>query len=174
MTQMLGVSVKKAKKMKTILIIAGLVVFVILFSRRNRRKVSNPIDTIKFGSCMGFKIGDRKQFVLSRINHLKLMSNEEKEDFDLEEKMGSGAVLSQRMISTSKGIFNNIEGVSFTITNDKLTSIHISLKPEQTDQQTLTNFIEKRIISNNGNTIFNGTWKKGNYIIVLEKKRDVH
>jgi len=46
----------------------------------------------------------------------------------------------------------------------------ISLKPEQTDQQTLTNFIEKRITSNNGNTIFNGTWKKGNYIIVLEKK----
>jgi len=60
---------KKEKKMKTILIIAGLLVFMILFSRRNRKKVSNPIDTIKFGSCMGFKIGDSKQFVLSRINH---------------------------------------------------------------------------------------------------------
>lgn len=155
--------------MKTILIIAALLVLLILFSRRNRKKASNPIDTVKFGSCMGFKIGDSKEFVHSRINHLKLMNNEEKEHYDLEEQMGFGTVLADRMISTSNNLFNNIKHISFTITNNKLSSIHISLKPEQVDKQTLTNIIEKRISSNIGNPIFSNTWKNGNYVVALEK-----
>lgn len=154
--------------MKTILIIAALLIFLILFSRRNRKQVSNPIDTIFFGSCMGFKIGDGKKFVLSRINHLKLMNNEEKENYDVEEQMGFGT-LSDRTISTSNSLFNNIKNISFRVTNNKLSSIHISLKPEQVDKQTLINVIEKRISSNIGNPIFNGTWKNGNHVVVLEK-----
>jgi len=152
------------------IIIAVVVVFsVYRYGKSANKRVSNPIDTIVFNSCMGFKLGDSKAFVLSRIEHMGLMNSEEKEDYDFNNETKLYDLLTDSPISTSSGKFNNIDTVSFCITSDILTSIHISLKADHCDAHTMISIIEKRFTNKFGSPEFDKTWRKGNSIIVLDK-----
>jgi len=154
--------------------ILAIIVVVVIFSiykygKSAKKRVSNPIDTIAFNSCMGFKLGDSKAFVLSRIKHLGLMNAEEKEDYDFENQMGYDKVLMYRHISTSRKKFNNIEDITFHITSNILSSIYISLKAEQCDDSTMVSIIEKKLTSQLGVPKYDKAWMKGDRVVVLNK-----
>ncbi len=152
-----------------LVIIAVIVVFSIYgYGKSAKKRVSNPIDTIVFNSCMGFVLGDSKAFVLSRIEHLGLMNDKEKEDYDFDE-VGLYKFITDRSISTSSDKFNNIDTVSFCITTDILTSIHISLKADHCDAHTMISIIENRFTNKFGAPEYDKTWRKGNRIIVLDE-----
>jgi len=109
----------------------------------------NPIDSINFKGCMGFFLGDSKEFVLSRIEHLELMNEEEKESLDNDFFL-YGSYSRTDIIRTSCGLFNNIKKISFFFNGDLLNSIHIDIFPQQTDISNLIDIIKQKIINNVG------------------------
>lgn len=130
----------------------------------------NPIDTISFEGCMGFKLGDSYEFVLSRIDHLNLMNSAEKEDFELM-KIYKNITLP---ITTSSNLFNNIKNVSFHFNNfNQLSGILIKLTDVDTDKQTLISVITKRLnikgLGEGIDYISMTYWKMNNRIIGFEK-----
>lgn len=108
---------------------------------------------MNFNGCMGINLGDNWQFVLSRMVHLNLISQQEaKEYIDKyaeSNRLGS-YIFGETFKSTAK--YNNIDTIDFRIdAQGKLEEVVINLVPEQTDmsslleicKNTLTQQIEK-------------------------------
>ena len=159
-------------------ILGGIVivfVFLALYYKNKMIMSGNPINTIDYDRCLGFKIGDRRDLVMSRIKHLDLLSAKEKEDIEKHIKSGYG----NDRISTSSGKFNNVGSMSFIFNNKNiLNSIFISIEPTQCDKESMIEIlgvsIEKSVgvpfHKSNGNTV----WKRGNSIIDFESKSSMY
>ena len=112
---------------------------VLYYFYRLGRK-SGPIDTIKIEGCLGFKIGDKRDLVESRIKHLNLLTDIERENYKIKSRLTSNS------ITTSTKMFNNIENITFRFnSNDVLSTIFIVMNNEQCDNTTLMEILINKI-----------------------------
>lgn len=159
--------------MKAFLIIVGAAIAIFLiaiyFLKKWTVKNNNPVTSIKFNGCMGFRLGDKKEYVFSRINHLKLMNEEEKENHQL--MNGFGPTQRRASVSTSVGLFNNVERVSFHFDSDVLCSIMIHINPTQTDRMSISEILVSNLTSSLGSPAhtFNSAtaWENGAYLVSI-------
>lgn len=123
--------------------IAVVITLIILFYTNAylfKRKL-NPIDSLSFEGCMGIRLGDKRDFVISRINHLKLLSSEEKIDY---ERLKLADI--HNFISTSKKLFNNVNTITFGFNSDGvLDTIMIYLNNEINTYDDLCGIIRNRL-----------------------------
>ena len=128
--------------MKTFLIIVGVIVaifIIVRIFRKGKLSTVNPINGMNFNGCMGINLGDDWHFVLSRMVHLNLISQQEaKEYIDKyaeSNRLGS-YIFGETFKSTAK--YNNIDTIDFRIDGQgKLEEVVINLVPEQTDMSSL-------------------------------------
>jgi len=138
---------------------------VLYFFYRLGRK-SGPIDTIKIDGCLGFKIGDKRELVESRIKHLNLLTDIERENYKIKSRLISDS------ITTSTKLFNNIENITFRFNpNDVLSTIFIVLNNEQCDNTTLMEILINKIIGFLGSYTFSDNesmvWVRNQNKVVL-------
>lgn len=157
--------------MQVVLIVVAVIIILYFISKKKSVKYSNPIDTIRFDGCMGFKLGDSKDFVFSRIKHLSLMNEKEKELHKYRESNNLNVGYSDKLIS-SELLFNNIENVIFYFEFGFLRGISIKIKPEQMDITSISNVIKRRINRKFGDnsTTLSGSfiWKKDRNVISFD------
>lgn len=121
-------------------IILTLIILFYVNSFYSRKKL-NPIDSLSFEGCMGIRLGDKRDFVISRINHLKLLSSEEKTDY---ERLKLADI--HNFISTSRELFNNVGSVVFGFgTDGALETIIINLNNEINTYDDLCEIIRNRL-----------------------------
>lgn len=108
----------------TVIVVLLLFVFII---NRGKKQVSfsNPIDGLHYGGTMGFLLGDKYEFCMSRFKHLNLTVDSN--DFEDEMyKLGFSSYRSQYVI-WGRNAFNNVKEVVFCFDNKKLSSISINI-----------------------------------------------
>lgn len=93
--------------------IIGVIVSLVtlnFFLKRYSRKM-NPMNTLSYDGILGIKIGDSRDFALSRIKHLKLLNDADVLEQPLIFKYG----FDTEYITAARGMFNNIEkvGINF-------------------------------------------------------------
>lgn len=92
-------------------IVVASVLFVLICLHRAFKIVENPnpIKTLQFNGTMGFRIGDSRDFVLSRILHLKLVESQQQLD-EICEAAKKQARISME-ISVANRKFNNVDSL---------------------------------------------------------------
>ena len=113
----------------------GLVFF--LYFKAYFIKYGNPVNTLNYDGFLGFKLGDSREFVVSRIKHLKLFSEEEKQLFDFMTKNK----IDNDCLSTSNKLYNNIKGITFFTKNNKLSSMCFTLFEEQGEMSSIVEVV---------------------------------
>jgi hypothetical protein len=144
---------------------------VLYYFYRLGRK-SGPIDTIKIDGCLGFKIGDKRDLVESRIKHLNLLTDIERENYKIKSRLISDS------ITTSTKIFNNIENITFRFnSNDVLSTIFIVTNNEQCDNANLMGILINKISGFLGNYSFSDNesmvWVRNSNSVVLSINEEV-
>lgn len=108
-----------------IIIILVVISFVVYMISKGKKIVvnSNPIDGIHDGGTMGFLLGDKYKFCLSRLKHLgiKIDSNDFEDEFH---QLMVGSTLGSH-VTWGTNEFNNIKNVDFRFKNKSLSSISI-------------------------------------------------
>lgn len=125
--------------------VAAIGVIFFLYFKASFIKYGNPVNTVNYDGFLGFKLGDSRELVVSRIKHLKLFSEEEKQLFDFMTKNK----IDNDCLSTSNKLYNNIKGITFFTRNNKLTSMYFSLFDEQGDinsiVEVVTDILKRRL-----------------------------
>lgn len=143
--------------MKVFLIILGIVaalfVLFMIFAMKSSSRAAtniNPITSIGYGECMGFRLGDRWDFVLSRMKHVGLITSEQqaqyvkdyKEESAERKRLGMDKLpggMSFEFIASPNMV--NIENIEFHTSKGELDSIIIKLTPEQTTIEKVEQFV---------------------------------
>ncbi len=142
--------------------------FLLNFDAFILKKKLNPIDSITFNGCMGFKIGDGYDFVVSRIKHLNLLSAQQKETF---------VFLKERVeympIEACSNMFNNVKLLQFIFDNrGSLEKIYIHINPDQYDLESMYGVLIVRLERMFGvehiETSKYSEWKTDNKKVYLE------
>ena len=115
--------------MITTIIIVAIAIFVLLaiVIKIGKKQVtfSNPIDGLHDGGTMGFFLGDKYEFCMSRFRHLKLSIDSN--DFESKVyKLGISSNMKQYIVWGSN-TFNNVKEVTFAFDNKRLCSISIDI-----------------------------------------------
>lgn len=92
------------------------------FFKKKNIECIDPKNSIRYDGCMGFKIGDSENFVLSRIAHLGIMNDDEEMEYKNEKEYEYPWGFS---ITTCSGRYNGIKNMVLSITNGMLRSITI-------------------------------------------------
>lgn len=149
-------------------IVSGLFRFGGASWAREKAETENPLTTISYEGCLGFKIGDPKNFVKSRIEHLKIGDVEETDEVSQYFRKNSP------IITAATGKFNSIECITFHFNpGGALGSILITLKAEQHEEESIWLILGSELKLRLGEPI-NTTeqyvlWKRGNSIVHLER-----
>ena len=109
--------------MKPLFVILLFIALVFLFLKRRRSKW-NPIDNIHFGGTMGFLLGDKYEFCLSRLKHLNIPIDSN--DYDDENKLMTESRWGYD-VTFGKDFYNNIKEVRFSFKDKILESIAIEI-----------------------------------------------
>lgn len=156
------------------------VTWVIL--RENYIRNANPIQTISYNGCMGFRIGDSYDMVASRMIHLRMAGeNEVKEQTTYNNNKDDDDYIV--LASLCRGVYNNVDSINFIFDKKKnLESILVKIWSEQEDISVVTNLITKIInsklrapkelrVDKYDNTI-TAYWEEQNRAIKIEKHPD--
>lgn len=161
-----------------VLAIGAFVIFIysrnMINNNHNEFGSINPIDSISFDGCMGFRLGDSREYVMSRILHLNLINEEEKQTIE------SMRILRVNLpISTSSGLFNNIDTVSFHFNRmNSLSGVLIHLTDKEIDKGKLIQVLYGKL-----NTILGSRgipfekavyWKYRDIVVCFEKGDDFY
>lgn len=143
-----------------------LVVVIIIYLLYRKGRKSGPIDSIKIDGCLGFRIGDKRDYVESRIKHLNLLTDIDRENYQIKSRLISDS------ITTSTKMFNNIENITFRFnSNNVLSTIFIVMNNEQCDNATLMEILIKKFSVFLGSYSFSDTesmvWVRNKNTVVL-------
>lgn len=131
-----------------IVVIVSVIAFILFLIKRFANKlkiVANPIDTLNYDGCLGFRIDDPADFVLSRIKHMGLeITNKNKNEIINLSK-------SNFTIYIADGFYNNIQTLMFFVSDYKMCGAFMKVKPEVDEyniseiKDMLTNRLSKRL-----------------------------
>jgi len=118
-----------------------------LFKMQDLKKfVGNPIETINFEGCMGINLGDSWQFVLNRMLHLNLISQEKfKEYHDAYMEDGNSYLESSVGRFVVEEHFNNIQELEFCIKEGVLNNVYMKFVAEHTDIDSIVEIIKNKL-----------------------------
>jgi hypothetical protein len=148
-----------------------LVAISVLYYLYRLGRKSGPIDTIKINGCLGFKIGDKRDSVESRIKHLNLLNNTNIDDYQIKSRLINDS------ITTSTKMFNNIEDITFRFnSNEVLSTIFIVMNNEQCDNANLMEMLINKISGFLGSYSFSDNesmaWVSNKTKVVLAKNKN--
>jgi len=115
-----------------VIIVAVMVMmfFCYLYNKSKKYQVnamsSNPIDGLRWGGLLGFKLGDDYDFCLSRFEHLKIAIDED----DYKEHNCDGFILFEHLpkyVVWGRNTYENVKEVSFQFREKILESMSIDI-----------------------------------------------
>jgi hypothetical protein len=153
-----------------------IVLFIRILLRENYIINANPLSTLAYNECLGFRLRDSCGMVESRMNHLRLV-NEQKlknqSQYNFTNNNNDGV-----LTVPCRGKYNNIDSINFIFNDDTLESILVKFWPEQSEINIIINLSSKlaqsRIgrpkdmrIDKDDNVVY-AYWESGDSAIKLE------
>lgn len=148
--------------MSWIIGIAVACIMFLLFMNRGQRKM-NPVNSLSYDGILGIKIGDSKEFVVSRIKHLKLLNEADVRDQPMIFKYG----FETSFISFGRGVYNNIEKIGIGFDKSvRVDSLSIDFENYHSNMKETFNSVRYKIEDVLGKPTFvesdSITWLSGN------------
>ena len=158
-------------------IIVILVVVLFVWYIKTKARNSNPIDSISYSGMLGFKIGDKMNFVLSRAKHLRLLTSKEFDKIIEDRDIMRDVMGMHSGFSVAKNRFNNVDELYFGTNDGKIvTSMLIEIDWSSVGLEDMKDILEMRLSRNLGNPISRGrggvAWRKQAQIVALCVEQD--
>jgi hypothetical protein len=132
--------------MKIFLFIVLAIILIAFFIKR-KAKNSNPIDSITKNGMLGMQLGDTKEFVISRLNHLGLSYKD------------TSSILDASII-TAENVYNHIDHIHLGFKQGKLDCISIYFVDKKRETKEFAEIIAYRISTRLGQWTYSYTTEK--------------
>ncbi len=128
-------------------IISIIIVVALFYLKWRFSKHANPINTLSYKGFLGFNLGDHRDFVISRINRLNLLSEDDKINIEYKRRLN----FESGHIQTSNKLYNNIDEISFIIVNDRLSYMKVRFFEDKSDIRSIIEYMLVELKTKFGN-----------------------
>lgn len=129
-----------------IVISIGIFVLILLHIIDRLPSKSNPLDSISFSECMGFRIGDSKRSVMSKIKRRKLLTPLELDTHRYFQGLYNNEGLRMPDFTIIyHNTFDNIEDISLYFERNRLSNIYIQFKPHFDSFDIIKDLVQRKV-----------------------------